>query len=269
MAHLQPLVSRHPLSPEQLAQVQTRQQQAEQKATDQLTQLTQQQQRRQPALDAQQAAAQQQADAKAVTVLTVKTYREVFLPNQLFAVLQSLTLTSQAQQDWQALNHELLSSVWWKQQAAQAPASVAAHSATLVKLTTDLLGFDPATAPAAPAPLATAPLRELLASDRFDRFAAAQLLAAAAQADKRVAGAGLAQAVQEFHALATSLAASQPLTPAQAKQQRNQVKKSLHHVNQELARYQTHVGDTGSLKEARKSLLTATADYLAKNGGKS
>ncbi|MGI4867438.1 MAG: hypothetical protein ACRYFZ_26200 [Janthinobacterium lividum] len=261
-------VLRRPMSPEQLAKTQATQQQAEQKAAAQLTQLTQEQQRRRqanPAPDAQLAAAQQQADAKQLAVLTVKTYREAYLPGQMLSALQSLALPAKTQQELQALNHDLLDNGWWSKEAAQAPAKVAAYGNTLATLTTNLLGFELASPPPAPAPLATSALNEMLAKDSFDRLAAAQLIQTATQAEKRLAGARLALAVKDFQELGAKVAAIQEPQP-DLKQQRNEVKKSLQRVNRELARYNAQVGNSGSLAQVQKAILKSTSDYLAKNG---
>jgi hypothetical protein len=262
-------VLHRPMSSEQIAKAQAQQQEAEQKATEQLTQLTQQQERRRqehPAVDAQQATAQQQADAKQLTVLTVKTYRETFLPGQLLSALQSLSLSNKAKQDLQAVNHDLLDNDWWSKEAAQAPAKVVAHGNTLAALTTDLLGFDLASPPASPPSVAVTALDEMLAKDTFDRLTAAQLLQRAAQAEKRLAGIQLAQAVKEFQDLGSKVAASQG-TPQDSKKQRNEVKKSLQRVNKELMRYDMQVGNSGSLSQVHKAILKSTGDYLDKNGG--
>jgi hypothetical protein len=261
-------VLHHPMSPEQLAKVQARQQEAESKATEQLAQLTQQQERRRqehPAIDAQQATAQQQADAKQLATLTVKTYRETFLPGQMLNALQSLSLSNKAQQDIQAINHDLLDNDWWSKEAAQAPVKVAAYGNTLATLTTDLLGFDLASPSSPPSPVAVTALDEMLAKDTFDRLAAAQLIQTATQAEKRLAGAQLAQAVKEFQDLGTKITASQGESQ-DLKKQRNEVKRSLQRVNRELLRYDMQVGNSGSLSQLHKAILKSTGDYLDKNG---
>lgn len=261
-------VLHRPMGAEQLAKVQARQQEAETKAAEQLAQLTQQQERRRqehPAADAQQAAAQQQADAKQLAMLTVKIYRETFLPGQMLTALQSLSLSSKAQQDIQSVNQDLLDNDWWSKEAAQAPAKVTAYGNTLAALTTDLLGFDLASPPPSPALLAATTLDEMLAKDTFDRLAAAQLIQMAAQAEKRLAGAQLAQAVKEFQDLGIKIAASQG-EPQDLKKQRNEVKKSLQRVNRELMRYDMQVGNSGSLTQIHKAILKSTSDYLDKNG---
>lgn len=263
------LAQRHRLSPEQQQQDLARQQQAEQKATEQITQLTQAQQRRRqehPAADAQQAAAQQLADTKQMKVLTVKTYREVFLPGQLLSIQQSLQPTSGAKQLLQAVNSDLLDNAWWGKEPMQVPTKVAAYGNTLATLTTGLLGFDLASPALPPTPLAVATLDELLAKDAFDRSVAAQLLQTAAQSEKRLTGARLAQAVKEFQDLSAQVGATKQ--PSQSvKRQRKEIQKSLLRVNKELARYSTQVGNSGSLDQAQEAILKATTGYLAKSGG--
>jgi hypothetical protein len=261
-------VLHRPMSPEQLAKVQASQQEAENKATEQISQLIQQQERRRqehPAVDAQQATAQQQVDAKQLAALTVKTYREAFLPGQMLSALQSLSLSSKAQQDLQSVNHNLLDNDWWSKESAQAPAKVEAYGNMLATLTTSLLGFDLASPPVASPPIAVTTLDEMLAKDTFDRLAAAQLIQTAAQAEKRLAGAQLAQAVKEFQDLGTKFAAT-PGELQDLKKQRNEIKKSLQRVNRELMRYDMQVGNSGSLTQVHKAILKSTGDYLNKNG---
>lgn len=260
---------RHPLSPEQLAQQQAHQQEAEQKANEQLARLaeTQRQHQANPPADAQQAAAQQKEDAQQLTQLTLKHYREVFLPGQLSGALQSLTLAPQARQELQTISHDLLDTAWWSQQdATQLPAKVAAHSATLTKLTTDLLGFSPAAVPVAPASRPASALREQLSQGAtFDQAAAARLIREAAQAEKRLAGEQLARAVTSFNEVSSKVAASPATTAKAQKQQRNEVKNSLQRVNKELQRYNARVGTTGPLLQTQAAITEATAEYLAKN----
>lgn len=64
-------------------QAQAKQQKQEQDATESLARLAQEQRRQEhPAKNPQQAAAQQKADDKQLTLLAVKNYRDVFLPGQ-------------------------------------------------------------------------------------------------------------------------------------------------------------------------------------------
>lgn len=260
---------RRPLSTQQLAQVQARQQEAEQKANEQLARLTETQRQHQanPPADAQQAAAQQNEDARQLTQLTLKNYREVFLPGQLAGALQSLTLAPPARQEVQALTHDLLDKAWWSQQeATQLPAKVAGYSTALTKLSTDLLGFSPAAVPGAPAQRPASALREQLSQGTaFDQAAAAQLIREATQAEKRLAGAQLAQAITTFSEAANNVAASPAATAKVQKQQRNAVKKSVQRVNKELQRYNARVGTTGPLLQTQAAIMQATAGYLAKN----
>jgi hypothetical protein len=191
--------------------------------------------------------------------------REAFLPGQMLSALQSLSLSNKAQQDLQSVNRDLLDNDWWSKEAAQAPAKVAAYGNTLTTLTTDLLGFDLSSSPVPAAPVAVSALDEMLAKDTFDRLTAAQLIQTAAQAEKRLAGAQLAQAVKEFQDLGTKVAANQGESQ-DLKKQRNEVKKSLQRVNRQLMRYDMQVGNMGSLSQVHKAILKSTSDYLDKSG---
>ena len=115
---------RYPLPPEQLEKQQAHQQEAEAQATDYLAHFAEDQRNLRlahPAADAQQAAAEQQEDARKLTTATVKAYREVFLPGQVLAVMQARALSPKSQRSWQAVHQDLLDKAWWgKQDAAQA-----------------------------------------------------------------------------------------------------------------------------------------------------
>lgn len=256
-------ILRHPLTPEQLEKQQAQQQQAEVQATDYLARFAEDQRSLRlahPAADAQQAAAQQQEDARKLTTASVKAYREVFLPGQMLAVMQARVLSPKGKQSWQAVRQDLLDNAWWsKQDAAQANSQLAAHSRTLTALSTDLLGFDIASPPPVPAPLAASALDAQLAANAFDQATATQLMRDAAQAEKRIEGERLAQAVQAFGVLA-----AQPLSP-DLKARQNDVKKSLRYVDKELQRYYAYAGNSRRLYQTQRAILASTATYLAKN----
>jgi len=256
-------------SPKQLAQLQVQQQQAEQRASEQLAQLAQEQQRRRqehPATNGQEAETQQKEDARQLTRLAVKNYQEVFLPGQMRSALQSLALAPTAQQNLQAINNELLSNAWWRQQdAAQVQEKVAAYGKTLAGLTTELLGFSAPELPSPPAPFSASPLQEMLASGKFEQTAAAQLIREAALADKRLEGEPLAQAIKNFTEVGARGGAA-PATPQDQKQQRDEVKKSLRRVNQELQGYYARVARPSRLRAAQKAIIQATDGYLADKG---
>ena len=259
----QQLLLRHPLTPEQLEKQQAHQQEAEAQATDYLAHLAEDQHNLRlahPAADAQQAAAEQQEDARKLTVATVKACREVFLPGQVFAVMQARVFSPKAQNTWQALHQDLLDKAWWsKQDATQLSSQLAAHARTLTTLTTDLLGFDIASPPPAPAPLSASALDAQLATNTFDQATATQLMREAAQAEKRMEGERLAQAVQAFGVLA-----AQPPTQ-DAKVQQKDVQKSLRNVDKELQRYYAYAGNSRRLYQTQQAILASTATYLAKN----
>ena len=259
----QQLLLRYPLTPEQLEKQQAHQHEAEAQATDYLAHLAEDQRNLRlahPAADAQQAAAEQQEDARKLTTATVKSYREVFLPGQMLAVMQARMLSPKGQSSWQAVHQELLDKAWWsKQDAAQASSQVAAHARTLATLTTDLLGFDIASPPPVPAPLSVSALDAQLAANAFDQATATQLMRDAAQAEKRLEGERLAQAVQAFNVLA-----AQPLPPDPKARQKD-VQKSLRNVDKELQRYYAYAGSSGRLYQTQQAILASTATYLTKN----
>ena len=259
----QQLLLRHPLTPEQLEKQQAHQQEAEVQATDYLARFAEDQRNlrlAQPAADARQAAAQQQEDARKLTLATVKAYREVFLPGQMSAVMQARVLSSKSQTSWQAVHQDLLDKAWWsKQDAAQVNTQLAVHARTLATLTTDLLGFDIPSLPAAPAPLSVSALDAQLATDSFDQATATQLMRDAAQAEKRLEGKRLAQAVQAF----TLLTAQPPTQDLKARQKA--VQKSLRTVDKELQRYYAYAGNSRRLYQTQQAILASTAKYLAKN----
>jgi hypothetical protein len=259
----QQVLMRHPLAPEQLEKQQVHQQEAEAQATAYLARFAQDlrdQRLAKPAADAQQAAAQQQEDVRQLTIATVKAYREVFLPGQMSAVMQARALSPKGQANWQAVHKDLLDQAWWGQpDAAQVNAQLAAHARTLATLTTDLLGFDVASPPPAPAVLSVSALDAQLAADGFDRATANQLMRDAAQAEKRLEGARLAQAVQAF----TVLTAQPPTQDLKARQK--DVKKSLSAVDKELQRYYAHAGSSRRLFQTQQAIMASTAKYLAKN----
>lgn len=259
----QQMLLRNPLTPEQLEKQQAHQQEAEAQATDYLAHLAEDQRNLRlahPAADAQQAAAERQEDARKLTVATVKACREVFLPGQVVAVMQARVLSPKAQSSWQAVRQDLLDKAWWsKQDAAQASSQLAAHARTLAALTTDLLGFDLASPPPVPAPLTASALDAQLATNTFDQATATQLMREAAQAEKRVEGERLAQAVQAFNTLA-----AQPLPPDPKVWQKD-VQKSLRNVDKELQRYYAYAGNSRRLYQTQQAILASTATYLAKN----
>ena len=180
---------------------------AEQEATEKLTRLAQEQQRKRqehPAPNPQQAAAQQKEDDKQLALLAATYYRDVFLAGQLAKALQARSLSAPAQRDLQKLNDKLLKDEWWsKQEAAQLPANIKAYGDTLTTLVAGLLGFDLASPPPTPEQLAASRFEALRTNGKFDQAAAGQLVEEAALAEKILAGRGLAEAVVDFQKLST------------------------------------------------------------------
>ena len=259
----QQLLLQHPPTPEQLEKQLAQQRENEAQATDYLAHLADDQRQQRlahPAADAQQAAAQQQQDARQLAVATVKAYRDVFLPGQTFTLLQGRALSPKGQGELQAIGKNLQANAWWsKPDAALLNTQLQAHGRTLTALFTDLLGFDVASPPPAPAPLSTSAIDAQLAANIFDQATATQLLREAAQAEKRLESEQLTQAVQAFTALATQPA------PADAKQRQKQVQKSLRNVENELRRYYANLGSSRRLYQTQQAILASTSAYLKKN----
>lgn len=233
-------------TPEQLAKDRERQQEKEQKAEEQIQQLV-----------------QQPAAPKALNEAKVKAYKEVFLPGQLTAALQTMSFSPENQQRLATITENVRDKDWWgKQPAAQLPATLAEYGTTLATLTSSLLEFDVASPPAAPASVADDRIQALFAGESFDRAAAGQLIREAAQAEKIVAGTKLAQAVQSFRTLTASLAASPSPQPT-PQQMQQQVKASLKQVMKQQQQYQMLAGGAGPLFQTQKSLRKSAAKYLA------
>ena len=245
-----------------LAEVREQQQQAELKAEEQLAQFIQDQERQrqqQPAQDAAQALARQQADAKALNRLKVSTYREVFLPGQITTAQQSMHFSPGAQKQVESIGTTLLDKDWWsKQEATRLPGTLAAYGDTLSSLTAALLEFELTSPPNAPALPAQDFYEAVFATGNFDPDAAQQLIREAARAEKIESGARLAQAVAAFRALTTSAASA--TTPQQLQKS---VQSSLQTINRELRQYDFRASGMGRLAYTQKALRKAATTYLA------
>lgn len=257
-------------TPQQVAEDQATQQKAEQQANEQLAHLAQEQQRKQkehPAIDAQQAAMQQQEDAKQLKLLAVRNYQNVFLPGQVMAAMQSQLPSAKAQQDVHALTQELLNNGWWKQQASgQLAEKLAMHSANLTALSLELRRSEPTTSVATS--LTPSQFDELLAADKFDQQVTSPLLREAAQVDKLAASPQLVEAIQQFTTVAAQTAATSQDQTSDQKALRKQVQTSVKRIQLELARYQARIGESGQLFQMQRTISQATASYLDKQEGK-
>src|SRR5205823_5032440 len=119
--------------------------------------------------NALQTAARQKADDQALAQLTVKNYRDVFLLGQVMAAEEARSLPEKGSQDWQNITKELLDNAWWsKQDPTQLLGKITAYRTTLTTLTTNLLGFDPATVPKSEHMPSTAALDAMRAKGTFD-----------------------------------------------------------------------------------------------------
>ena len=249
------------------AQAHAKQQKLEQDATESLARLAQEQQRQRqehPAKNPQQAAAQQKADEKQLTLLAVKNYRDVFLQGQLLSALEAMTLSPGAQQRLDNLSGNLLDDKWWgKQDGAQVASQIKAYGDSLASLTTGLLGFNLASPPAMPAAFSVKGLTEKLAQDTFDQNAANQLLREAALTERLRASDELARAVTEFGTLSAA-AATNPEFQSDPKKLRKEVQKSMRAVNKEMMRYNARLSSE-RIDQVEKALRKSTSAYLAKN----
>jgi hypothetical protein len=247
------------------AQAHAKQQKLEQEAAESLAHLAQEQQRQRqehPAKNPQQAAAQQKADEKQLTLLAVKNYRDVFLPGQLASAIEAQQLSPSAQQSLSNLSDNLLNDKWWdKQESTQLAGKVKAYGDSLTSLANGLLGFDLAARPATPAPLSVSGLNEQLTKDAFDQNAATQIMREAALTERLLASGQLAQAVTEF----TALSAASPALLSDPKKLRKEVQKSLRAVDKEMTRYTARLMASNQVYQAQKALRKSTSAYLAKN----
>ncbi|WP_201982985.1 hypothetical protein [Hymenobacter rubidus] len=245
-----------------------KQHEAEQKATDDLARFAQRQdslRRAHPSPNAQQAAARQQEDAQQLAVLTVRTYRDVFLPGQMLAAEQARTLSPKATQNWQAIDKDLLDNGWWSQQnPAQLLEKITAHRTALNALTTELLGFDPATAPKPERTPALSPLDAMRAKGPFDPQVATQFMVEAARVEKVAKSPGLVSAINEFNRR-VSEAAARPEYQQNPQKLRSIVKSGLNAINKEMERYELEMYQSGVLNYAQTTLRNYAATYLPKN----
>ena len=257
-----------PLTAEEVQQAQQKQQQAEQQATDKLAQLAQQQQRQRqehPAASPELAAAQQKKDDKQLSVLAVRNYHDVFLPDQVSRARQEQQFSPSAQRALNRLHQNLSEKSWWKKQEdAQLPGSIKAYGDTLRVLTTGLFGFDLTSPPAMPAPLSMSGVMNGLATHTFDQGVATKLIQDAALSEKLLAGRELTKAVTAFSSLSTSAAAN-PELASNPKKLREQVQASLREVEAEVVRYYARLDGSDKITNAQKALVKSTEAYLARN----
>jgi hypothetical protein len=249
------------------AQAHAKQQKLEQEATESLARLAQEQQRQRqehPAQNPQQAAAQQKADEKQLTLLAVKNYRDVFLQGQLLSAMESMQFSPSAQQSFDNMSTNLLDDKWWgKQEGAQAAAKITAYGDSLVSLTTGLIGLNFATPPATPTSGSVKSFTEKLTQDAFDQRAANQLMQEAALAERRQASKELAKAVAEFATLSAA-AGTNPEFQGDSKKLRKEVQKRMRAVNTEMMRYDARLS-SAKIDQVEKALRKSTSAYLAKN----
>ncbi|GAB3588741.1 hypothetical protein [Hymenobacter daeguensis] len=239
----------------------------EQKATDALARLAHRQDSLRlahPAPNAIQTAARKKADEQALAQLTVKNYRDVFLPGQVMAAEEARSLPEKGLQDWQNISKELLDNAWWsKQDPAQLLAKVAAYRATLTTLTTTLLGFDPATAPKAERMPSTAALDAMRAKGAFDPQVATQYLQEAARVEKLGASAKLVSALNDFnHDVAE--AAARPEMQQNPQKLRNTVKSGLNDLNKGMAHYEMQMAQSQVLSYAQGTIEKCATAFLPK-----
>jgi len=240
---------------------------AELKATAELTRLAHRQDSLRlahPAPNAIQTAARQKADEQALAQLTVKNYRDVFLPGQVMAAEEARSLPEKGMQDWVNISKELSDNAWWsKQDPAQLLAKVAAYRTSLTSLTTALLGFDPATAPKAERMPSTAALDAMRAKGAFDQQVATQFLQEAARVEKLGASMKLVSTLNDFnHDVAQ--AAARPEMQQNPQKLRNTVKSGLKDLNKAMDAYEMQMGGSQVLSYAQGTIEKCATTFLPK-----
>jgi len=263
-----PAVVSPPMTPEERLLERAKLLQSEQEANEQLARLAQQQQRQRqehPAPTPQLAAAQQKADEKQLTVLTVTNYHEVSLTVQTMKAREAQELSHASRVRLSNMSENLLDDAWWdKQEGPQLTANLKAYSDTLTFLTTGLLGFAIASPPANPPRLSVSTLEAMLAKDAFDPNAATQLIHDAALTEQLRASDQLIKAVTNFTALSTAATAGHALQ-SDAKKRRKEIQKSMHTVQGEMKRYHIGIFSSDEVEAAAKALRKSLSTYLAKN----
>ncbi|GAA4354356.1 hypothetical protein GCM10023185_16090 [Hymenobacter saemangeumensis] len=256
-----------PANAEDKLQAQANQQKAEQEANEQLTRLAQEQQRKReerPAKNPQQAAAQLKEDQRQLTLLTVKNYRDVFLPGQYSTAMEARTLSPASRHSLDRITARLMEEAWWgKQEGSQLPAIIKSYSDSLASLATGLMGFDLASPPPTPAQLTGSRVDELLEKGTFNQQTAWQIMQEVGMAEKLIAGDGVVKAVLEFQELSSANASNQALQSNPKKLQK-EVQARLSRVNSEMLRYETRIGTLGRLPAAQKTMHKSTSTFLAK-----
>ncbi|MBO2009592.1 hypothetical protein [Hymenobacter negativus] len=240
---------------------------AELKATAELARLTRRQDSLRlahPAPNAIQAAARQKADEQALAQLTVKNYRDVFLPGQVMAAEEARSLPEKEMQDWVNISKELSDNDWWtKQDPAQLLAKVTAYRASLTSLTTALLGFDPAMAPKPERMPSTAALDAMRAKGTFDQQVATQFLQEAARVEKLGASTKMVSALNDFnHDVAA--AAARPEMQQNPQKLRNAVKSGLKDLNKAMGIYEMQMGGSQVLSYAQNTIEKCASTFLPK-----
>ena len=262
-----PVVS-PPMTPEERLLDRAKLLQSEQEANEKFARFAQAQQRQRldhPATNPQQAAAQQRADDKQLTVLAVTNYREVFLRVQALKAREAQELSHQSRVSLSNMGETLLDDAWWNNQAGpQLTEKIKAYSDTLASLTTGLLGFAIASPPATPPRLSLSALDALLAKDAFDPNAATQLIRNAALTEQLRASDQLIKAVQYFTALGTTATAG-PALLSDPKKLRKEIQKSMRTIEGEMKRYHLGIYGSDEVESAVQALRKSLATYLAKN----
>ena len=245
-----------------------KQHEAEQKATGALARLAHRQDSirlAHPGPNALQVAARRKADDQALAQLTVKSYRDVFLPGQVTAAEEARSLPAKGIQDWQTITKELTDNAWWSQQdPAQLPGKIAAYRTTLTALTTELLGFDPATAPKAERMPSTTALDAMRAKGLFDQQVATQFLQEAARFEKIAHSTKLVSALNDFNRELAE-AATRPANQQNPQKMRNAVKSSLNDLNKGMARYELEMNQSQVLSYAQTTIEKCATSFLPKN----
>ena len=245
-----------------------KQHEAEQQATTALARLTRRQDSLRlvhPAPNAIQTAARKKADEQALAQLTVRNFRDVFLPGQVMAAEEARSLPEKGMQDWQKITTEMLDNDWWsKQDPTQLLSKITAYRTSLTSLTTELLGFDPATAPKPERLPSTAALDAMRTKGTFDPQVATQYLKESARVEKLGASPKLVSAINDFNRDVAE-AAARPENQQNPQKMRNTVKSGLNDLNKAMARYELAMAQSPVLGYAQINIEKCASTFLPKN----
>lgn len=253
------------LSKEQREKRMAKQHEAELKATAELARLSRRQDSLRvanPAPNATQTAARAKADEQALAQLTVRNYRDVFLPGQVMVAEDARSLSEDGIRNWQSISKDLSDNDWWrKQDPAQLLAKVATYRTSLTALTTDLLGFDPA---AAPKSLRIPSSATLEAMSTFDQQVATKYLQDVVRFEKEANSLRLVRILNDFNREVTE-AAARPENQQDPQKMRSIVKSGMSDLNKAMLNYEMAMARSQLLNKAQTSITDYATRFLPKN----